>query len=353
MTPVVFVYSMFQLALALAGLAVLARLRIRRPALPLAVLGALLAAVAAFTALIAPVDGFGRLQLLTWAMFLPGPVFLLGAGGLARDRDRPLATICVVVVAGLLLVGLDAFVVEPRWLQVTHVTLPSDKLGTPLRVALLADLQTDAIGRYEERVLQLLTAEDPDLVLLAGDYLHISERTEYDAQAAEFNALIRRELAAPPLGIYAIQGNVDPPDWPALFAGLPVTPLRSSTSVDLGPLVLTGLSLSDSYNARLSIGGWDQFHIVLGHSPNFALGRIEADLLVAGHTHGGQVRLPLVGPLLTLSRVPRSWAAGVTALSPDTTLIVSRGIGMERGSAPRLRFLCRPELVIIDLEPTR
>ncbi|HEX6202615.1 MAG TPA: hypothetical protein VF100_06400, partial [Thermoanaerobaculia bacterium] len=76
-------------------------------------------------------------------------------------------------------------------------------------------------------------------------------------------------------------------------------------------------------------------------------------LLLAGHTHGGQVRLPGVGPLVTASRVPRSWAAGRTALADDRTLIVSRGIGMERGYAPQLRFLCRPELVVVDLEPGR
>jgi len=95
----------------------------------------------------------------------------------------------------------------------------------------------------------------------------------------------------------------------------------------------------------------DRFHVVLGHSPNFALGRIEADLLVAGHTHGGQVRVPLVGPLVTLSKVPRRWAAGLTDLPGGGRLLVSRGVGMEGGSAPRLRLFCRPELVVIDLAP--
>ena len=77
------------------------------------------------------------------------------------------------------------------------------------------------------------------------------------------------------------------------------------------------------------------------------------DLLLAGHTHGGQVRLPVIGPPLTLSRIPRAWAAGVTNLPIDRNLVVSRGIGMERGLAPRMRFLCRPELVVVTLEPTQ
>ena len=93
------------------------------------------------------------------------------------------------------------------------------------------------------------------------------------------------------------------------------------------------------------------YHIVLGHRPDYALGRIDADLLLAGHTHGGQVRLPFVGPLLTLSRLPRSWAVGRSELPGGQTLYVSRGVGMERGGAPRIRFLCPPELVVIDILP--
>ncbi len=66
-------------------------------------------------------------------------------------------------------------------------------------------------------------------------------------------------------------------------------------------------------------------------------------------------RIPLlqawVGPLLTLSQVPRAWAAGRTDQSDGRTLAASRDIGMERGWAPRLRFLCRPEVVVIVLLP--
>jgi hypothetical protein len=209
MTPIVLVYNALLVILALAGLAVLARRPLRRPALPLGLLAGSLAAVAVFAALLAPVSGFGKISLLTWAVFLPGPVLLLAAARLARDRDRPLTTICVTLIVGLILIGLDAFLVEPRWLQITHISLPTDRLDKPVRVALVADLQTDAIGRYEERVFALLAAEEPDLILLAGDYLHIADPSAYRAASADLNALLRRALVAPPLGIYAVQGNVD------------------------------------------------------------------------------------------------------------------------------------------------
>jgi len=122
-------------------------------------------------------------------------------------------------------------------------------------------------------------------------------------------------------------------------------------AVRLGELSVTGLSRRDSGASDLELPDVPGFHIVVGHDPDFALGAVEADLLLAGHTHGGQVRLPGLGPLVTSSRVPRAWAAGRTALANDRTLIVSRGIGMERGYAPQLRFLCPPELVVVDLEP--
>ena len=64
-----------------------------------------------------------------------------------------------------------------------------------------------------------------------------------------------------------------------------------------------------------------------------------------------KIQLPVFGPILTLSRVPRSWAAGVTDLGAGRMLVVSRGVGMERGRAPRVRFLCRPEVVVVDLVP--
>ena len=118
---------------------------------------------------------------------------------------------------------------------------------------------------------------------------------------------------------------------------------------------LTCLGLYESFNNRLKVPNPepDRFHLVLGHTPNFALGAVTADLMVAGHTHGGQVQLPFIGPMITHSVIPHTWAAGLTDLPAGGKLLVSRGIGMERGHAPPMRFLCRPELVVIDLVPEK
>jgi hypothetical protein len=155
----------------------------------------------------------------------------------------------------------------------------------------------------------------------------------------------------PLLGMVAVRGNVDWNGWEDVFAGLPVTAVEDTVQLDLGPIVVTGLSWQDSKRTDIQLQPEEKFHLVLGHSPNFSLGEIKADFLVAGHTHGGQVQLPGIGPLMTLSEVSRSWASGLTEISPGQHLLVSRGIGMERGEAPRMRFLCRPELIIVEISP--
>ena len=250
------------------------------------------------------------------------------------------------------IVAIDAFLVEPQWLEVSEYTLNSAKLNQSLKIILLADIQTDQPGSYEEEVLEITAAENPDLVLFAGDYLQIFDSSEYNKGLDKLNLILKESRLNPPLGMYAVQGNVDHDDWEMLFYGLDVLAFHSTNTLDLGPISLTGISWRDSEDPGLSVSETDSYHIVLGHSPNFSLGDINGDLLLAGHTHGGQFQIPGIGPILTLSAVPRSWASGLTEIKTEQFLLVSRGIGLERGNSPRMRFLCRPQLVIINLTPS-
>ncbi|MGC9348709.1 MAG: metallophosphoesterase, partial [Anaerolineae bacterium] len=296
---------------------------------------------------------FGLAGLMAWSVFLHAPLFLIGSGLVALRSNAVLATVAWATAALIALVALDAFLIEPHWLEVSRITIPSAKIAEPLRIVVIADVQTDRPGDYEARVFDTAMAQAPDLILFAGDYIHTGRRSRgYEAEVAALNDLLVGSRMAAPLGIYAIAGNVDRGgDWTQVFAGLQATTVVETARYDLGPVVLTGLALDDAFDQNLRVEGANAFHIVLGHSPNFSLGSVDADLLIAGHTHGGQVRLPFIGPVMTLSAVPRSWAAGVTEIAQGKTLIVSRGIGMERGQAPRLRFLCRPELMVVDLVP--
>ncbi|MEM1202460.1 MAG: metallophosphoesterase [Acidobacteriota bacterium] len=295
-------------------------------------------------------DAFHVLRLAAYVLFVYLPVFLcLSAWGF-RARGPRIAAASVVVAFIVSLVGAWAFLIEPRYLEVSRVELTSPKLDHPVRIAVVADLQTDHIGDYERRALGAVMEASPDLVLLTGDYLQVgsAQRLRLAEALRELLADLRFDA---PLGVFAVGGDVEQdPDWPSIFAGTRVTPIESLSTFEAGPVTVTALPLGPS-RAGIPIAPVDNFHVVFGHAPDYALTRPPAELLVAGHTHGGQVRLPFFGPILTLSRVPRSWAAGVTDLGNGSTLVVSRGIGMERGRAPRLRFLCRPEVVVIDVLP--
>jgi hypothetical protein len=313
---------------------------------------AALVVVSVVGALITPIARFGRVQLVAWALFMHYPFFLLAGAYRFLPQRRRFALGCVAVAVVILLVCVDAFLIEPHWLEVSHVRLSTTNVETSLRVAVIADLQTDAPGRYERRVLERVDDEDPDLILFVGDYVDVGDPEWYGMMIERLNGMLREADLDAPFGPYAVPGNVDwPGRWQRIFAGLPVRTFERSATVDLGSFALTGLTLRDAADGNLSIDGADRFHIVVGHRPDFSLGEIDAELLVAGHTHGGQVRLPFIGPIVTLSGVPRAWASGVTEIEPGKTLVVSRGIGMERGNAPRMRFLCRPQLVILELVP--
>lgn len=278
---------------------------------------------------------------LAWAIFGWGPVLLLVD---ARGRPSRARSLGQAVLALLLIgVGVWSFVVEPRWLDVHVEPLP----GPKLRVALVADIQADEVDAHTAAAFAAVRDAQPDLVLYAGDYLQLPAGPAFDAEAEALRALVA--TLSPRLGSVAVRGDVDPDTWAASFAGTGVRIIEHSTTLPLDGLTVTALDTDDSRSGRPPVPRVEGFHIVFGHAPDFVLAEPEGDLFLAGHTHGGQVRLPWFGPLLTFSNVPRAMAAGLSHLPRGGSLYVSRGIGMERRDAPRLRFNCRPEVVIFDL----
>jgi uncharacterized protein len=325
-------YNLVLFAGDLCALALVARQALfdRRSLAPL-----LLAALALAFALLAHPGIFERMCLLSYAIFVHAPLVAAALAIIWRRRNRRDARIYGLLAAAL---------------EISRLRLESDKVTKPITIVLVADLQTDSFGDYERKALGLVMAEKPDLVLFAGDYVQ-PPWPELGAQQAALRDYLASSGFGAPLGAYAVPGNVEADGWTETFAGTHVVALPSTRSLDTGELHVTGLSLEDSFDPKLALPPSDRFHVVVGHGPDYALGLAQGDLLLAGHTHGGQVRLPFFCPLVTFSAVPRAWAAGVTDLSWRRTLVVSRGVGMERGPAPRLRFLCRPELYVIRIEP--
>lgn len=319
-----------------------------------------LAVVAGFVAVLLSLPYFDPLRaarFLCFGWFIHVPLFVFIVAILVRKRWLWFLVCAIATV--VLAIVIFAFCIEPFRLEVSHHQIVTDKISRPVKIGILADFQTDQFEDYERRSLQRFMEERPDLIVMAGDYLQAESEAEWEVLRDTMNEYLKEIGFGAPLGVYGVGGNTDFQRWPEIFGGIKSVTFRDSSTSVVGEIAVTGLSIEDSFDPVLLLRRPDAvgthsngFHLVLGHAPDFALSpAVEGDLFVAGHTHGGQVRLPWIGPIVTFSRVPRSWAAGLTQVAEDRWLVVSRGVGMERRDAPRLRFLCRPQLVFIELVP--
>ncbi len=254
--------------------------------------------------------------------------------------------------------------VEPFRVEVTRMELRSPKLegSAPLRLLHIADLHVERITPRERQLLRLVEELAPDVIVLTGDYLNLS--CVYDPQAqAEAYDLLARICDIARIPIYAITGSppVDRPDVvPGIFRGLPITWLLdevTETRINGQVLRLVGLHCTrerrvDGPRLRRLLEGHDKspFTLLLYHSPDLMPEAVElgVDLYLCGHTHGGQIRLPLFGALITSSDFGKRYEMG-RYCKGNTTLYVSRGLGMEGLGAPRARFLAAPEIVLWTL----
>jgi predicted MPP superfamily phosphohydrolase len=300
---------------------------------------------------------------LAWA------VGLCGWGGWGHTLNPTSATwpsLLVVSILHLAVSGAFAYAtwVEPFHLGVTQVQLRSSKLSglTPLRLLHISDLHVERITAREKRLLHLVEELAPDVVVLTGDYLNLSY--VYDATAqAEARDLLSGLCDVAQGPVYAITGSppVDRSDVvPAIFDGLPITWLPETIEeldVNGHTLRIAGLSCLrerclDAPRLRRLLGTprTPEFTLLLYHSPDLMPEATEAgiDLYLCGHTHGGQIRLPLFGALITSSDFWKRYEMGRYE-EGNTTLYVSRGLGMEGLGAPRARFLAPPEIVLWTL----
>ncbi len=243
--------------------------------------------------------------------------------------------------------------IEPYRLQVRYVKVSTPKLrSSSLRIVHLSDLHLDETARAEEKLVSAVNALHPDLIVFTGDALNTH------AALPRFRRLMARLQAS--LGKFAVRGNWD--EWvvavPDLYAGTGFTLLENESVVlrkGEDSCVILGVGLKYYPHARrlLQDSPRDPARVFLFHTPDVfeMLGDEPADLCLAGHTHGGQVALPWYGALITCSLYGKRYEAGRYQKN-GSVLYVNRGIGMEGGIVPRVRFLCPPEVVCIDLIPS-
>lgn len=314
-------------------------------------------------AFLRPLGGFAMLRGMTHAIFC----VVLPAAGLRGLRIRRHNRLVGWLWLLLFVAGEATYVfareIEPKRLEVTRAEVTSPRLAglaEPLTVALVADLQTDAIRPYEVRVFDEIVAANPDVVLFLGDYLQVHEDDRAPLLPALHEQLRRIDA---PLGMYAVDGDVDhfAGGVDQVFAGTRVRVLIDDRVAVPGvPIDITGLSRLRSRAKFLdrsvveALRG-ERFPIVMGHAPDYMLSVVRDGLnpdalFVAGHTHGGQLQIPGFGPPVTFSAVPRWLGGGGVFHHGRAWLACSRGIGLECADAPRVRLFCRPQLVLLTLQ---
>jgi len=272
-------------------------------------------------------------------------------------------------LAGATALGLLAYAVgiEPYLIETVHLDLYAPRLPEAFegyKIVQVSDLHMQQMGRRERLLERLGQALPPaDLLAVTGDIIHTPAGTEPFFQLVQ--AFPARD------GAYAIFGNsehkngVRPYAFSQTLAERGITPLLNRhilLSRGEAQIALVGVDdpVNDKDRLEEALAGVpeDLFTLLLMHSPD---GIAEAvvrgvDVVLAGHTHGGQVRLPFFGAPYTHSLMGRRMSDGyysrgrlrrAIGIRPGRTqLYVTRGIGV---SGLSLRFLTRPELTVITL----
>jgi len=231
----------------------------------------------------------------------------------------------------------DGFLLEPKWAKVKKIRLVK---GQPVcRLVHFSDLHHKGAIGYLRRVVRRINSLSPDFVCFTGD---IVEEANFLPEALE--AL--KSIKAP---LYGVPGNHD--HWSGADFGEIARAFaatggewlvdRQVTTLD-GRVHLTGI---DQVPTDLSVKAASK-HILLMHYPGWVtrLGSNRFDLVLAGHSHGGQVRLPFIGALVVPFGVGK-YDLGLFE-TPAGPLHVTSGIG--NFYAP-VRFYCRPEITVLEI----
>jgi predicted MPP superfamily phosphohydrolase len=231
--------------------------------------------------------------------------------------------------------------------------------AAPVRVLVMSDIHLGSFAMDETRLSRIVAqanALSPDLVLIAGDFIN-----GYGAEdAMRVRDALARALAPlhAPFGVIAVAGNHDHGTSMAVVADAlrraHVT-LLSNRAVARGPLAIGAVdddySRFDDLPATLAalrrVAG---ARIILSHSPDLAP-RLPADasFMIAGHTHCGQVQLPVIGPPFVPLRTHRRYLCGLRR-ERGRTVLVTAGLGTS--DAP-IRWHAPPDLWLVTFGPTR
>lgn len=262
----------------------------------------------------------------------------------------------MIIAASLIGIGCLywGFFIEPQQLEITTTTIHNKKLsgGKHFRIVQISDLHCDLIPGPETRLPELILQIKPDLIVFTGDAINT-----HKALGRFRNILGELAKIAP---VYVVKGNHDTRCYPdvGLFSksGKNVQELESTTQnlkINGVDATISGVPIDSENNIEhlTSVLPSESFNIFLFHYPSIAdyLSKVPVDLFMCGHTHGGQVRLPFYGAIITRSLTGKKYECGHYKVK-EMDMYVNRGIGMVGGNAPKIRFMCKPEISVINIQ---
>lgn len=269
-------------------------------------------------------------------------------------RKRRWMLLAAVVL--LLLAVLDSRLIVRRY------DVENERITSPVRLALVTDFHGCRYGEGASELIAAIDTEAPDVVLLAGDIF--DDEMPWGPSEALVQALAARYPC------YYVTGNHE--YWSERIDGIYAILRKAGVRIlnmESELLTIRGQNIrlcgvpdpyamvyEDAPDTRtqlaraLAAAGDGVFTLLMAHRPELVDQYAEAgfDLVVSGHAHGGQVRIPLLlnGLYAPNQGLFPSWAGGIFEAG-DTTMIVSRGLARESTALPRV--FNRPELVIINL----
>lgn len=260
----------------------------------------------------------------------------------------------------LLVLVLSAFDVR---LKIVRYKIESDKIDSPVRIALVTDLHSCKYGENQKTLIDAVNKEKPDIILLGGDI--------FDNIIPDTNTKTFLKDVAPKYPCYYVTGNHE--YWSRqsdeIIAWLRANNISvldgESVDVEIGNQKISLSGINDPDKERFTGKSGDfyseldeiqrekddnLFRILLAHRPSYIESylKYDFDLVLCGHAHGGQWRLP---PFLNGVYAPdEGWLpkyAGGNYDFPNGQMIVSRGLARESTRVPRI--FNRPELVVVDI----
>ncbi len=288
-----------------------------------------------------------------------------------RNGDKDSYVLCrrigfllgMSVILGIV-IWIDAFVIEPNWIQVTRLEIKSPHFNEQLKdikIVQITDLHIEQIGLREKSMIRLINNLKPDVILTNGDFINSKEGWQ---PALGVLSQLRAKTE-----IYTILGNTDyyfPLEEGGRFTELERTGVHilfhENLRLDFGERGYFWLAgLSDKFGLKAQYGEtkyidqafegipMDEPKVLLVHDPQHALVKqistYKPDLILAGDTHGGQVGISFLRQFSDYAN-RGDYMAGLFHIHRNIPLYVNRGIGMK---TINIRLLCRPEITVIKL----